>query len=84
MSRDRQSEVDAIVYVIVSYTRENGHVIRPGLSLVQAYRLLANLGHGAIFRAEGMSVYARPVYPKLPKPTPPARAGGQWIRPRAA
>jgi len=53
------------LYVVVSYTRTNGHVIRPGLSLVQAYHLLSRLGHGAIFRAEGMSVYARPIYPKL-------------------
>ena len=56
------------MYVVVSYTRVYGHVIRPGLSLVQAYHLLAELGHGAIFRAEGMSLYARPVYP--------------WLRPR--
>ncbi len=54
------------MYLVVSYTRTHGHVIRPGLSLVQAYHLLARLGHGAIFRAEGMSVYARPVYPFLP------------------
>jgi hypothetical protein len=77
MNRDRQSEVNANVYVVVSYTRENGHVIRPGLSLVQAYHLLARLGHGAIFRAEGMSVYARPVYPRLP-------AGTRAPQPRAA
>jgi hypothetical protein len=61
------------VYVLVSYTREHGHVIRPGMSLVQAYRLLTSLGRGAIFRAEGMSVYARPVYPKLPTPSPAPR-----------
>ena len=73
MSRDRQSEVGTTVYVLVSYTREHGHVIRPGMSLVQAYRLLATLGRGAIFRAQGMSVYATPVYPKLPKPAAPPR-----------
>jgi hypothetical protein len=67
MYRDRSSEACLIVYVVVSYTRANGHVIRPGLSLVQAYHLLQRLGHGAIFRAEGMSVYARPVYPWLPQ-----------------
>ena len=66
------------MYVLVSYTRANGHVIRPGLSLVQAYRLLGQLGRGAIFRAEGMSVYARPVYPFLPRPKPggPRKVGG--------
>jgi hypothetical protein len=61
------------LYVLVSYTREHGHVIRPGMSLVQAFRLLATLGRGAIFRAEGMSVYARPVYPKLPTTRPAGR-----------
>ena len=61
------------MYVVVSYTRAHGHVIRPGLSLVQAYHLIARLGHGAIFRAEGMSVYARPVYPRLPRPAPLGR-----------
>ncbi len=58
------------MYVVVSYTRSHGHVIRPGLSLVAAYRLLENLGHGAIFRSEGMSAYSRPVYPRLPRRTP--------------
>ena len=58
------------MYVLVSYTRDGGHVIRPGLSLVQAYHLLGRLGRGAIFRAEGMSVYARPVYPFVPRPSP--------------
>lgn len=53
------------MYVVVSYTRVHGQVIRPGLSLVQAYQLLEHLGHGAIFRAEGMSAYSRPVYPWL-------------------
>jgi hypothetical protein len=62
MKRTGPSEV-GIVYVLVSYTRANGHVIRPGLSLVQAYHLLTRLGHGAIYRAHGMSVYARPIYP---------------------
>ena len=72
MNRDRQSEASHRVYVLVSYTQEHGHVIRPGMSLVQAYRLLTTIGRGAIFRAEGMSVYARPVYPKLPTTTNPA------------
>jgi hypothetical protein len=61
------------LYVVVSYTRAHGHVIRPGLSLVQAYHLIARLGHGAIFRAEGMSIYARPIYPVLPRTPEPAR-----------
>jgi hypothetical protein len=54
------------VYVVVSYSRASGHVIRPGLSLVQAYHLVGRLGHGAIYRVQGMSVYARPVYPRTP------------------
>ena len=67
------------MYVVVSYTRANGHVIRPGLSLVQAYRMLAQLGRGAIFRAEGMSVYARPVYPFVPRPNPTSGGGPRRI-----
>ena len=55
------------MYVVVSYTRVHGHVIRPGLSLVAAYHLIERLGHGAIFRSEGMSPYSRPVYPLLPQ-----------------
>ena len=57
----------ATVYVVVSYTAESGHVVRPGLSLVQAYRLVGQLGRGAVFRSQDMSVYARPVYPRLPE-----------------
>jgi hypothetical protein len=77
------------LYVVVSYTRSSGHVIRPGLSLVQAYHLLRRLGRGAIFRAEGMSVYARPVYPFVPRPSPrPAGSRkiggpGMGIQPRS-
>lgn len=52
------------MYVVVSFTRVHGKVVRPGLSLVQAYKLLGRLGHGAIFRNENMSRYARPVYPR--------------------
>ena len=81
MNRVRQSEVGATVYVVVSYTAESGHVVRPGLSLVQAYRLVSQLGRGAIFRSQGMSVYARPVYPRtteavgsIPAPKVPGRA----------
>jgi hypothetical protein len=65
MIRVRQLEVGATMYVVVSYTAEDGHVVRPGLSLVQAYRLVGQLGRGAIFRSQGMSVYARPVYPRV-------------------
>lgn len=53
------------MYLVVSYTRSDGPVIRPGLSLVQAYRLLNELGRGAIFRASEMTKYARPVYPRI-------------------
>jgi hypothetical protein len=67
MNRVRSSEVGTAVYVVVSYTAEQGHVIRPGLSLVQAYRLVGQLGRGAIFRSQDMSVYARPVYPRIPE-----------------
>jgi hypothetical protein len=56
----------AHLYVVVSYTRVHGRVIRPGLSLVEAYRLVERLGHGAVFRTEGMSAYSRPVYPVVP------------------
>lgn len=59
-------EVDAL-YLVVSYTRAHGHVIRPGLTLVAAYHLIEQLGHGAVFRSEGLSPYSRPVYPKLPR-----------------
>jgi hypothetical protein len=52
------------MYVVVSCTRQHGRVVRPGLSLVQAYRLLGRLGHGAIFRESGLGKYARPVYPR--------------------
>ena len=80
MNRVRQSEVGATVYVVVSYTAESGHVVRPGLSLVQAYRLVGQLGRGAIFRSQGMSVYARPVYPKLPDaPAAPAQSKSRPI-----
>ncbi len=53
------------MYLVVSYTRFHGHVIRPGLTLVEAYRLLHDLGHGAIFRSAGISQYSRPVYPRV-------------------
>ena len=56
-----------VLYLVVSYTRAHGRVIRPGLSLVEAYRLIGRLGHGAVFRSEGMSAYSRPVYPVLPR-----------------
>lgn len=59
-------EVDAL-YVVVSYTLAYGRVIRPGLSLVDAVQLVEHLGHGAVFRSEGMSAYSRPVYPVLPR-----------------
>ena len=55
------------LYLVVSYTRAHGHVIRPGLTLVAAVRLVEQLGHGAVFRSEGLSPYSRPVYPKLPR-----------------
>ena len=47
-------------------------MIRPGLTLVAAYHLVEQLGHGAVFRSEGLSPYSRPVYPKLPR-TPDRR-----------
>ena len=52
------------MYVVVSYSSKHGRVVRPGLSLVQAYRLVGSLGRGAIFRERGLGKYARPVYPK--------------------
>lgn len=52
------------MYLVVSYSQRHGKVVRPGLSLVQAYRLLGTLGHGAIFRERGFDKYARPVYPR--------------------
>ena len=67
------------MYVVVSYTRAFGHVIRPGLSLVAAYRLIEHLGRGAIFRSDGMSAYARPIYPVLPQRGAGAPASaGAW------
>jgi hypothetical protein len=53
------------MYLVVSCTSRHGKVIRPGLSLVQAYQLLGRLGHGAIFRESGLgNKYDRPVYPR--------------------
>ena len=52
------------MYVVFSVTRQHGRVARPGLSLVQAYRLVGQLGHGAIFRETGLTKYSRPVYPR--------------------
>ena len=52
------------MYLVVSFTRQHGRVVRPGLSLVQAYRLLGRLGHGAIFRETGLTKYSRPVFPR--------------------
>jgi hypothetical protein len=52
------------VYLVVSYSSRHGKVVRPGLSLVQAYHLLGTLGRGAIFRERGYGKYARPVYPR--------------------
>jgi hypothetical protein len=66
------------VYVVVSYTAESGHVVRPGLSLVQAYRLVGQLGRGAVFRSQDMSVYARPVYPRITDAAnPPSKRPGR-------
>ena len=55
---------EAGMYLVVSYSRKEGKVVRPGLTLVQAYRLLGTLGRGAIFRERGFGKYARPVYPR--------------------
>jgi len=52
------------MYLVVSFSRKHGKVVRAGLSLVEAYRLLGTLGHGAIFRERGFGKYARPVYPR--------------------
>ena len=52
------------MYLLVSVTPRHGKVIRPGLSLVQAYRLLGRFGRGAIFRERGVTTYSRPVYPR--------------------
>ena len=52
------------MYLVVSVTRQHGMVVRPGLSLVQAYRLLGHLGRGAIFRETGLTKYSRPVFPR--------------------
>jgi hypothetical protein len=52
------------MYRVISHTRRHGTVVRPGLSLVEAYRLLGRLGHGAIFRETDLGKYSRPVYPK--------------------
>jgi len=52
------------MYLVVSVTRQHGKVVRPGLSLVQAYQLVGRLGHGAIFRETGLTKYSRPVYPR--------------------
>ena len=68
ITRCLRRRVDTL-YVVVSYTRAHGRVIRPGLSLVAAYRLVERLGRGAVFRSEGMSAYSRPVYPTLPRQT---------------
>ena len=53
------------MYLLVSFTRADGPVIRHGLTLVEAYRLLGRLGRGAIFRATGLTQYSRPVYPRM-------------------
>ena len=68
------------MYLVVSYTRAHGHVIRPGLTLVEAYHLVGRLGHGAVFRSEGMSAYSRPVYPVLPGRPGAARADASGPR----
>ena len=52
------------MYLLVSVTSRHGKVVRPGLSLVEAYRLLGRLGRGAIFRERGLGKYSRPVYPR--------------------
>jgi hypothetical protein len=52
------------MYLLVSYSQRHGRVVRPGLSLVQAYRLLGALGRGAIFRERGLGKYSLPVYPR--------------------
>ena len=73
------------MYVVVSYTRAHGRVIRPGLSLVDAYRLVARLGHGAVFRTDGLSAYSRPVYPVVPhRPVRTAAAAGHCSGEHAA
>jgi hypothetical protein len=61
---DASQEGTVAMYLVISCTRQHGKVIRPGLSLVQAYRLLGRLGHGAIFRETGLGKYSRPVYPR--------------------
>lgn len=53
------------MYQVVSHTSHHGTVVRPGLSLVEAYRLLGRLGRGAIFRETGLGKYSRPVYPRV-------------------
>ena len=53
------------MYLLVSFTNDNGPVVQPGLTLVEAYRLLNAIGRGAIFRATGLTQYSRPVYPRM-------------------
>ena len=52
------------MYRVVSFTRTHRAVVRPGLSLVEAYLLVGRLGRGAIFRENGLGQYSRPVYPR--------------------
>ena len=53
------------MYLVVSYTDARRTHVQDGLSLVQAYQLVARMGRGAIFRSAGMTCYAKPIYPKV-------------------
>lgn len=50
------------MYTVVSWCRD-GKVIRSGVTLCEAYRLIRTLGRGAIFRSPTPGKYARPIYP---------------------
>lgn len=56
------------MYLVVSYARSCGPIVRDGLTLGEAYRLIQSLGRGAIFRSAGATKYARPVYPVAARP----------------
>lgn len=53
------------MYTVVSWN-QTGRVIRCGVSLGEAYRLVRALGRGAIFRSSNMdrALYAHPIYPR--------------------
>jgi hypothetical protein len=66
-NEQRRKVVNKVMYTLVSFT-PRGSVVRNGLSLCHAYKLLRAIGRGAIFRSDQPDPRAAPIYPRWQHP----------------